>query len=318
MSGHALPFESNPSPARAADPTRGYHAAIPDLAELCGVHDIGMDLIERCADVDQLLDRVLEEYERRLADLPGAALDARLGLTDPVAARKLRALVMFASQAAALKEKAEAASEMRERSRELEQVHSHLAGVLGALGAGILMLDACGVVVRCNRSAAAVLGVAEDALLGRPVPEVLDAIPSGNDGEVARDLSEGRQVLLVARRALADGDGEVLLLSDVTARSLELEERHRLERLGEVLRTLSVLSHKINNPLTALMGRAQILLARADGDPAVQKAATVIQESAQRIAELIRELAQVVKSGRQDAVDRILETHDQGVPGGRP
>jgi nitrogen-specific signal transduction histidine kinase len=51
----------------------------------------------------------------------------------------------------------------------------------------------------------------------------------------------------------------VVLLSDVTARHLELEERHRIERLGEVLRTLSVLSHKINNPLTGAHGRAQIL-----------------------------------------------------------
>ena len=36
---------------------------------------------------------------------------------------------------------------------------------------------------------------------------------------------------------------------------------------------------------------------------------------AQRIAELIRELAQVVKSGHQEAVDRVLTISDQGAPG---
>jgi len=182
------------------------------------------------------------------------------------------------------------------------------------MGAGILMLGPDGTVVRCNRSASAILGVTEEEVAGKPAPDFVAAIDAEADAEVVRTCGESRQVLLVARRALADGKGEVVLLSDVTARHLEIEERHRIERLGEVLRTLSVLSHKINNPLTALLGRAQILQSRQGIDPHVVKAATVIQESALRIAELIRELAQVVKSGRQDAVDRVLAISDQGAP----
>ena len=312
MSGRVIPMERGA--ALRPDPARGYLAAIPELAELCRVHDIGMELIERCDDLDLFLDAVLEEYERRLAELPGAALDGRRGPADPAAARKLRALVMFATQAVALKEKAEAASELRGRSRSLEQIHSHLAGVMGAMGAGILMLAPDGTVVRCNRSAAAILGIAEEDMTGKPVPEFVALVAPESDAEVAREVEGSSQVLLVARRALEDGKGEVVLVSDVTARHMELEERFRVQRLGEALRTLSVLSHKINNPLTALLGRAQILQARQGTDPHVVKAATVIQESAQRIAELIRELAQVVKSGRQDAVDRVLTISDQGLP----
>ena len=311
MSGRVIPIERGAG--LRPDPARGYLAAIPELAELCRVHDIGMELIERCDDLDLFLDAVLEEYERRLAELPDAALDGRCGPADPAAARKLRALVMFATQAVALKEKAEAASELRGRSRSLEQIHSHLAGVMGAMGAGILMLGPDGTVARCNRSAAAILGVTEEEMVGKPVPAFVAAVAPEADAEVVRE-GESAQVLLVARRALEDGKGEVVLLSDVTARHVELEERYRVARLGEVLRTLSVLSHKINNPLTALLGRAQILQARQGTDPHVVKAATVIQESAQRIAELIRELAQVVKSGRQDAVDRVLTISDQGLP----
>jgi PAS domain-containing protein len=310
MSGPLASFER---PLPAPDPARSFLAAIPELAELCRVHDIGMELIERCDDLDQFLDRVLEEYERRLADLPEDALAER-GPEDPVAARKLRALLMFATQAAALKEKAEAASELRDRSRSLEQIHAHLAGVMGAMGAGILMLGCDGTVLRCNRAAAAMLGADEETVAGRPAPDFVSAVPPEGDGEVARQHGGARQVLLVARRVLEDGRGEVVLLSDVTARHQEIEERHRVERLGEVLRTLSVLSHKINTPLTALMGRAQILQAKQGTDPQVVKAATVIQESAQRIAELIRELAQVVKSGHQEAVDRVLTISDQGAP----
>jgi PAS domain S-box-containing protein len=313
MSGRVFPIERQGA-TKHPDTARGYAAAIPDLAELCRVHDIGMELIERCDDLDLFLEAVLEEYERRLADLPDSALDGRAGPADPAAARKLRALVLFATQAAALKEKAEAATELRGRSRSLEQIHAHLAGVMGAMGAGILMLGGDGTVLRCNRSAPSILGIAEEELIGKPVPEFVALVAPESDAEVAREVEGSPRVLLVARRGLEEGKGEVVLLSDVTARHMELEERHRIERLGEVLRTLSVLSHKINNPLTALMGRAQILQARQGTDPQVVKAATVIQESAQRIAELIRELAQVVKSGRQEAVDRVLTISDQGAP----
>jgi signal transduction histidine kinase len=77
--------------------------------------------------------------------------------------------------------------------------------------------------------------------------------------------------------------------------------------LAEVLKTLSVLSHKINNPLTALLGRAQILQAHKTTDPGVVKAAAVIEDASLRIADIIRELAQVVKDGRQGAVDDLLD-----------
>ena len=134
----------------------------------------------------------------------------------------------------------------------------------------------------------------------------------GNDG--------ADRVLVVARRGLnGPGGSEVVLLSDITRRSREIEERHRMEKLAEILRTLSVLSHKINNPLTALLGRAQILKAIAGTDPKVVKAASVIEESAVRIGELIRDLAGVVKEGRQEAVDRALDIGAVSAPdGGAP
>ena len=95
---------------------RGERELVPDLAELCRIHEVGLDLIERSHDVDELLNRVLEEYERRLRELPGDALDGRAGKPSAESVRKLRALVMFATQAAALKEKAVAASELKRRA----------------------------------------------------------------------------------------------------------------------------------------------------------------------------------------------------------
>ncbi len=304
----------------------------PDLAELCRVYDVGLHLIERSHDLEELLDGILDEYERRLAELPNDALDRRRFQDSDTAASKLRALVMFATQAAALKQKAAAAGELKHRAQaladanaqlesalsEAQTARSRLDAVLAALDAGILILGRDGTVRKANRAARQFTGIPEDGADATPAAPFLDRIPRGSDGEVVVAGEDGTgRVLMVARRDLdGDSDAEVVLLSDITERSREIEERHRLEKLAEVLRTLGVLSHKINNPLTALLGRAQILKAIRTSDPQVTKAAGVIEESSSRIAELIRELARVVKEGRQEAVEKVLDVQEKGTTGG--
>jgi len=304
---------------------------LPDLAELCRIHEIGLDLIDRSHDLDELLDRVLEEYQTRLATLPSDALDARSGAPQPESVRKLRGLVMFATQAAALKEKAMAALELKRRAAmledsngrlvkaldEAERSHARLDGVLSALSSGVMIFDARGACLKANAAARTLAGTEDDAALARLID---GGVPKDGEAEIDLPGPGGvRRTLLVSRRAMVGDPGSaVVLLTDVTERNRAVEERVRLEKLAEVLKTLSVLSHKINNPLTALLGRAQILQAQKTGDPSVAKAAAVIEEASLRIADLIRELAQVVKDGRQDAVDDLLDmSSPTPAPGGR-
>jgi len=197
---------------------------LPDLAELCRIHDIGLDLIERSHDLDDLLEGVLDEYQRRLDDMHNDTLDG--DPEDEGEARKLRALIMFATQAAALKQKAVAATELKHRAEELERLNEQLTEGL----------------------------------------------------ERERRLHESR-----------------------------LEERHRVERLALVMKTLSVLSHKINNPLTTLLGRSQLLQMQDNGAD-VKKVAAAIEHSSKRIAGYIAELAQAVKEGREESLERLLDT----------
>ena len=302
-----------------------------ELLELGRVHDVSLDLIQRSHDLDGLLDRILDEYEVRLRELPCEALGSTGAALSPPAAVKLRALLVFAAQAAALKEKAQAAAELRDRADALSEANARLGqaladaeaarrqldGVLAALDAGILILGPDGAVRHANRAACLLAGGSVEGS-DNPKPDFLEQLPRTADAEVQVRGNDGSdRVLLVARRGLAGADGsEVVLLSDITRRSQEIEERHRIEKLAEILRTLSVLSHKINNPLTALLGRAQILKAMAGADPKVVKASTVIEESAVRIAELIRELASVVKEGRQEAVEKALDIGNMSVPEG--
>jgi len=208
------------------DSNTGTPGIMPDLAELCRIHDVGVELIEHSHDLDDLLNRVLAEYERRLADLRHDTLDGEP--EDKGEAQKLRALVMFASQATALKQKAMAAEELRLRAEELERLNEQL-----------------------------------------------------NEG----------------------------LAREQELREQQLEERHRLERLALVMKTLRALSHNINNPLTSLVGRAQMLQMRTS-DPYVIKTAGVIEESSMRIAAYIRELAEVVREGREESLEKLLTTEE--------
>lgn len=299
-----------------------FQDAQEELAELCRVHHVALEMIERSRNLDELMDRILDEYETRLRDLPPDALDGAGGALPAEAAGKLRGLFLFAAQAAAIKEKAALAQELRNRASELSRANAQLEwalgeaesarcrldGVLSALDSGILIVEPDGQVQHANPAARRLAGCDADSFDRGTLGSLLDAVPRGTDGEVSVRGEDGDgRVLMVARRELGgDGTSEVVLLSDVTRRCREVEERHRIEKLGEVLKTLSVLSHKINNPLTALMGRAQMLRAVAGTDPRAVKAATVIEESAGRIADLIRELGRVVKEGRQDAVDQVL------------
>jgi signal transduction histidine kinase len=91
------------------------------------------------------------------------------------------------------------------------------------------------------------------------------------------------------------------------AEQLERLNEQLNQRLALVTKTLSVLSHKINNPLTVLLGRAQMLKQRVE-DLDVAKAAEVIEQSSKRIADYIRELAEVVKEGREESLERLLDT----------
>ncbi len=80
-------------------------------------------------------------------------------------------------------------------------------------------------------------------------------------------------------------------------------DAERLAVVASALATLADLTHKINNPLTSLLGRAQILKLKLDTDPQLRKAADVVEESAKRIADHIREFANVVRDTRH-AIDR--------------
>lgn len=301
-----------------------FGAIQPDLDELCRDYDVSLELVEGSSDVDELVDRVLDEYESRLATLSCATLDARQGPDSVEEARKLRSLVLFARHAAALKEKTVVTHELREMSERLgklnldlqrvlldeQRLRSRLDAVLGAIDAGILISNAEGQIERANPAAVRLIGAKAEALVGRRIESWVGSVPRGENGEVVvtpAGPNGTERVLVVARRDLvAEPGAEVVLLNDVTERDRAVDERHRNERLAELLETLRVVSHKINNPLTSLVGRAQLLKMQRGDDPKILKAAEVIEESATRVSDYVRELSRVAQAGHHDSLRKVL------------
>jgi signal transduction histidine kinase len=73
--------------------------------------------------------------------------------------------------------------------------------------------------------------------------------------------------------------------------------------LGDLFGSISRLCHKINNPLTSIMGRAQMLqmrVATGSVDEKTAKSVVVIEESAKRVAGLVQELANLISHGRKE------------------
>jgi len=79
-----------------------------------------------------------------------------------------------------------------------------------------------------------------------------------------------------------------------------------IELLGELFASVARLCHKINNPLTSIMGRAQMLqmkVQQGDGDEKLGRSVEVIEESSKRVAALVQELANLICQGRKEFVE---------------
>lgn len=179
-------------------------------------------------------------------------------------------------------------------------------GLLDLLDTGVVVVGSDGLVESANLAAGKLLSFPADELPGRSPGEWIGAAKNAHNEGIATTAGTPARRLRVRRMSseLAAATGATIFLLDL-AQPTESETLARLQRLEGILRDLSTISHNINNPLTALLGRAQILCATSKGDARVEKAAVVIEESATRISELARELSRTLRDARHDAAESI-------------
>jgi signal transduction histidine kinase len=279
-------------------------------------HEISLELIRRSHDLDGLMDLVLDEFERRLTELQdrniGENQDLDAGIKGDT---RLKALMMFAGQAAELKTKAEYNRELQDALDEADESRCRLGGVIEALAAGVVILDVDGLVLGANEAAQKFIGKQIGQIQGKPFEDWIGKIPSNGEGDVIMNAGSGEaQVRLVSRRRLQEAvGGEVILIHDITERERRMEEKNYRDKMDAMLETVGMLTHQINNPLTSILGRAQILRLKGKDNPDVMKAARIVEDSARRISDMISHLSKLAEGGDREELECLI---DKGLKAG--
>tara|TARA_R110001592_G_scaffold38315_2_gene126486 strand:- start:27297 stop:28595 length:1299 start_codon:yes stop_codon:yes gene_type:complete len=141
-------------------------------------------------------------------------------------------------------------SQRRKQLKEKEKIANRLSTLLDILPAGVVLLDESGKVTECNPAA--------KDLLGEPLEGLawLDVIkrcfsPKHDDGHEV-SLKDGRRVR-IETRSMQSGQGQLILLSDLTETRLLQEKVSRAERLSSLGRMMASLAHQIRTPLSTAM-----------------------------------------------------------------
>jgi PAS domain S-box-containing protein len=216
--------------------------------------------------------------------------------------------------------------ESREEARRhvalLEEQNALTAAILDAALDCIVTTDGAGRIVEFNAAAEQTFGFRRDEVMGRGVVETLlpDGAPMAK-GEWPGDLV-GRRVELEGRRA----DGLVFPMEVTIAETLVAQRRlfvacmrdltesrsaaaelaaqrqalHQSEKLAALGQMLAGLAHELNNPLSVVLGRAELLeekLATTAHGASIRK----LNEAANRCARIVRSF---LATARPSAPDR--------------
>ena len=169
------------------------------------------------------------------------------------------------------------------------------ARVLESVGDGVVLIDREGVIRLWNTAAAAIAGLSEADVLGRPIADVIPhweeiarLVPiASSPTEPVRAVTtpveiQGRE-LWISCSGVALGEGIVYAFRDLT-------EEHLLEKMRTDF--VATVSHELRTPLAAIYGSAQtILRPDLDLDDAVRdELLGVIASESDRLAEIVSDL----------------------------
>lgn len=191
----------------------------------------------------------------------------------------------------------------------------------------LCILDPEGRFTVANKAAEEFLGMSKVALAGR---SVFDFLTEEGAGFVRRELS-GQAVMrgrthefeivkhdgsrafvevsarkIVQNRALA---GFQVSVRDVTEQKRLREMLLEAERLTAICQVGIAVRHEINNPLTTIIGNAELLLEQLEGkDEDLKKRLEVILHNAVRIAEIVKRLEGIKKDKVVDYLQGVKMT----------
>jgi signal transduction histidine kinase len=166
------------------------------------------------------------------------------------------------------------------------------------LGAGVVLVDVDTTAWPLNESGARLLATLGGAA-GSPPPMALrNLLQAAADGphrdEVIAQAPESRHI---AAAAVGDPSGGLIMLRDQTDERLLQERLLQSEKMASVGQLVSGVAHELNNPLTGVMGFAQLLLSH-DLDETVRTQVQTIYGEAERAAKIVQNLLSFARRRR--------------------
>jgi two-component system sensor histidine kinase PilS (NtrC family) len=198
---------------------------------------------------------------------------------------------------------------LAEREEDLERLEALQGAILRALPAGLLYVDASGVIRFGNEAANGILRRGAGELVGQPLSRVLPGVAeaqsasgSGEHGRRPAGLLRRRETTLV----LPDGEpvrvgfslaplaedastSTIVVFQDLTEVARLEEAVGRAERLALVGKFAAGLAHEVRNPLASMCASIDVLEQTLDPPESMKRLMTNVVREASRLDHLIKD-----------------------------
>jgi len=185
---------------------------------------------------------------------------------------------------------------------------STLGAVLASTADAVIMQNPAGLILLANAAVRSMLGLAPEALAGRPLLEMIEYAPlrdlfvAGREGISDLPLPDGRiaQASLVhVTTPFGEPVGVAVVLRDITL--LKNMEQMKNDFVNTV-------SHDLKGPITIICGLADLMRMAGPGHPSLVERCQEIRDTAQHMADLVTGLLDVGKI--EAGLDSVREPVD--------
>ena len=198
-----------------------------------------------------------------------------------------------------------AALETSQAYQTLADERMTMLGVLGSTSDAVITMNQSGLVLLANEAVRTMLGLAPDAMEGRPLLEVVDYAPLrelfvlGKPGLSELALPDGRiaQASLVqVITPFGEPVGLAVVLRDITL----LKDLEKMK--NDFVNTVS---HDLKSPITVIAGLADLVRMSGPGHPNFEARCQDIRDTAQHMADLVTDLLDIgkIEAGLDAAVE---------------
>ncbi len=219
-------------------------------------------------------------------------------------------------------------TEERAVAAELVQTKDFLQRVIDSSVDAIISADMQGRVLLFNRAAERIYGKSQSQMIGSDVRKMY---PEGVAHQIMRAMRTGSGRIEGLKTEIVDAQGDrvpvlisaALILEGTTPVGsvgifTDLREQMRMEqklaqaqeqiiaqeRKAIIAELAGAAAHELNQPLTSVMGYAELLKRKLVEDPSAINAAEIIYNEAERMAEIVRKIGKITKYETKSYVGR--------------